>query len=117
MAAIAQRKSIDSLETATASEMNAGWKNVMTRVQRTGAVLVKNHNRPEAVILSVNEYDELIAASAERKLSDDAALATLRKQFDERLSVLHSKGTSDKLRQLATRPVKLRGKVKTGPGR
>ena len=60
-----------------------GWRGVMRTVGREGKVLVTNHDQPEAVILSTDEYQRLMQAAEGAQAQQDAALDTLRRRFDQ----------------------------------
>lgn len=91
-----------------------GWRGVMRVVGQGGGVLVTNHDRPEAVILSTEEYQRLLqAAEAARALQEDA-LQALRRRFDERLAGLRSPDAADRLRGALAQPAALAGQVRAG---
>ncbi|WP_186764610.1 type II toxin-antitoxin system Phd/YefM family antitoxin [Comamonas flocculans] len=91
-----------------------GWRGVMRVVGEQGAVLVTNHDRPEAVILSTTEYQRLLkAAEAARAIQQDA-LQALRERFDERLASLQAPDAADRLRGLLAQPLSLAGQVRAG---
>lgn len=91
-----------------------GWRGVMRVVGQDGAVLVTNHDRPEAVILSMTEYQRLLqAAEAAQALQQDA-LQLLRQRFDERLASLRAPDAADRLRDVLAQPVQLTGQVRAG---
>lgn len=117
MAAVAYKKSRGELETATASEMNSGWKTVLTRVQRKGAVLVTSHNRPEAVILSMDAYDHLVKGAAAAESGNAMTLDALRADFDKRLSALKKPGAADKIRKFMASKTEFKVTPKVGSGR
>jgi PHD/YefM family antitoxin component YafN of YafNO toxin-antitoxin module len=79
-----------------------------------GTLLVTNHDRPEAVILSAADYASLMdrAAQAESRVESD--LAVLRQRFDERLATLRMPGAGQRLRSIMQSPARLHGKVKAG---
>jgi len=79
-----------------------------------GAVLVTNHDQPEAVILSADAYATLLdrAKQAESRVESDLAL--LRRRFDERLAALRKPDAGPRLRSIMRGPARLRGKVKAG---
>lgn len=91
-----------------------GWRGVMRALKGQGAVLVTNHNQPEAVILAADTYADLLdrANQAESRLESD--LAVLRSRFDERLAALRKPDAGRRLRSIMRGPAKLRGKVKAG---
>ena len=91
-----------------------GWRGVMRTVGRAGKVLVTNHDQPEAVILSTDEYQRLMQAAAGAQAQQDAALDTLRRRFDERLSALARPEAADRLRAVFDAPAALQVAVKAG---
>ena len=91
-----------------------GWRGVMETVRAQGAALVTNHDRPEAVVLSVSEYDRLLQTQQASEARIEAGLDTLRKQFDDRLAALRQSSAGARLRAAMNRPVRLRGRVKAG---
>ncbi len=93
-----------------------GWRGVMKTVARSGKVLVTNHNEPEAVILSVQEYEAITNALHEAADRTEPALDALRQRFDERLAVLQEADAGKRLRTLMRSPARLDGKVKAGTG-
>lgn len=106
---------INTLPKTPASDVKKlGWRGVMRDVQKSGRIVVTNHNAPEAVILSAREYETIIQALQKAKGRDQATLEALRQRFDERLKALKAPGAAAKLLAAAKKPVKLRGKVKAG---
>lgn len=106
---------ISALPKTSASDVKKlGWRGVMRDVQKSGRVVVTNHDAPEAVILSAREYEAIIQALDRAKGRDQATLEALRARFDERLRVLKAPGAAEKLLAAAKKPVRLRGKVKAG---
>ena len=100
--------------TPATSVKTLGWRGVMQAVQRDGAVLVTNHDRPEAVILSTEAYLALARAAETGRRRDTDVLETLRARFDARLATLQDDDAGDRLRTVMDGPAKLRGKVKAG---
>lgn len=91
-----------------------GWRGVMNAVDATGKVLMTNHERPEAVILSLREYS-LLTELAERVQRDDQSkLEQLTRAFDEELAVLKQPDAGDRLRQAFGLPLDLHGEVIAG---
>ena len=106
---------LDTLpRTPATSVKTLGWRGVMQAVHRDGAVLVTNHDRPEAVILSTEAYLALARAAKTGKRKDIDVLETLRARFDERLAALQADDAGDRLRGVMDTPAKLRGKVRAG---
>jgi PHD/YefM family antitoxin component YafN of YafNO toxin-antitoxin module len=91
-----------------------GWRGVMRTLDEAGAVVVTNHDEPEAVILNVKEYRGLLALAEQARSQTASELDALRRRFDARLAALNAPGAGDRLRAAARRPAKLRGKVKAG---
>ena len=91
-----------------------GWRGMMQALRAGGALLVTNHDRPEAVILTADVYADLLerAAHAESRVESD--LAQLRHRFDERLAALRAPDAGERLRSVMKNPVQLQGKVKAG---
>ena len=119
MAAPALRsEALDTLEdlprTPASSLKTLGWRGVMQAVRRTGSVLVTNHDKPEAVILSTEAYAALVSAVQAARRKDETALEALRARFDERLAALQADDAGDRLRAVMDTPAKLRGKVRAG---
>ena len=82
----------------------------MNVVNATGKVLMTNHERPEAVILSLREYS-LLTELAERVQRDDLnKLEQLARAFDE----VKQPDAGDRLRQAFSLPLDLHGEVIAG---
>src|ERR1700724_4824173 len=76
-----------------------GWRGMMNALRSKGKLLVTNHDEPEAVIIAVAEYDDLLRLAAQSEVQTEAALANLRRSFDERLSVLQGQSAGPRLQQ------------------
>ena len=101
-------KSMDDLPHTPASDVKKlGWRGVMRVVARDGKVVVTNHGRPEAVVLSLEDYDELLADAEIGRAQRLADLEKLRHQFDERLQALREPGAGDKFDALFDEPLDL----------
>lgn len=108
---------IDALPRTPASDVKKlGWRGVMRAVGRQGRVVVTNHNQPEAVILSAEDYGAILRALAEASAGADQALDALRQRFDQRLESLRAADAGARLRGVMRQPARLRGKVKAGSG-
>jgi PHD/YefM family antitoxin component YafN of YafNO toxin-antitoxin module len=88
----------------------------MRTVSHSGKILITNHNDPEAVILSMQEYTTMVEAVRAAQANVPSTLDTLRKRFDERLASLNDNDAGDRLRALIGQPATLSGKVKAGTG-
>ena len=110
-----QKGMVQTLSTVPASDVKRrGWRGLMRTLNAEGAVVVTNHNHPEAVILAADAYTRLLerANKADERLEQD--LAALRERFDERLAALRRPDAGQRLRAVMRAPAKLRGKVKAG---
>ncbi len=113
---------ITELTRTTASTVKEHWRKVMQDVREQQAVLVTNHNEPQAVILSAQQYQAMQAevVSLQRDLASlreqAPALQQLRQRFDDRLAVLDSAAAANKARALLRNPARLKGKVAAGSG-
>src|SRR5258708_38850590 len=93
-----------------------GWRGVMNALRSKGRLLVTNHDEPEAVIISVAEYDALMLLVEQSEAQTESALAGLRQSFDERLSVLQGRSAATRLQSTIRGRAKLGGKVRAGSG-
>ena len=103
---------LPGLEKATASSVKTrGWPSLMRTVREKQALVITNHNHPEAVIVDIKAYQELLAKAAGAG-SDErgAGLERLRAQFDAQLAVLNGDGG---LGKVLGQPVR-RGKLTPG---
>ena len=113
----APRENLDALPRTPASALKLrGWRGVMDDVRRDGAVLVTNHDRPEAVILPAEAYAALVRAANAGERRDADVLETLRARFDQRLAALRDDDAGDRLRGVMDAPATLHGKAKAGAG-
>jgi prevent-host-death family protein len=93
-----------------------GWRGMMNTLRSKGKLLVTNHDEPEAVIISVAEYDALMQIVEQSEAQTESALAGLRRSFDVRLSVLQGRSAASRLQSTIRDRAKLGGKVKAGSG-
>ena len=106
---------VQALPRTPASDVKKlGWRGVMRTVGREGRVLVTNHDQPEAVILSTDEYQRLVQAAAANLGRQDDALDALRRQFDERLAALAEPDAGTRLREVFGQAPALDGQVRAG---
>jgi PHD/YefM family antitoxin component YafN of YafNO toxin-antitoxin module len=91
-----------------------GWRGLMTTLRSKGTLVVTNHDRPEAVIVPVAEYDALMRLVQQSEARTESALAPLRQDFDKCLSVLQEISAATRLRSTIRGRAKLGGKVKVG---
>ena len=117
MAPTLKLDAIENLPRTPASDVKKlGWRGVMKAVGRNGKVVVTNHNEPEAVILSAEEYGAILHALQKAASRTERALEARRRRFDERLALLQAADAGDRLRRLMRGPAKLHRKVKAGAG-
>lgn len=91
-----------------------GWRGVMRTLSLEGAVVVTNHDQPEAVILATATYVNLLERAKQAESRVESDLALLRSRFDERLAALRKPDASERLRSVMQGPANLRGRVKAG---
>jgi prevent-host-death family protein len=89
---------------------------MMNALRSKGKLLVTNHDEPEAVIIPVAEYDDLMRLVEQSEAQTESVLANLRHSFDERLSVLQGESAATRLQSTIRGRAKLEGKVKAGSG-
>ena len=107
--------SVAALARIPASDVKRlGWRGVIETLGTGRALLVTNHERPQAVIVSTEEYARLTAHAADARARTEAELERLRHRFDERLAGLRAPQAGKRLRAVMKGPVRLRGKVKAG---
>lgn len=79
------------LEKTPAAEVKVkGWPSLMRKVRARGAVVITNHNHPEAVVMEAEAYRRLVAQASAVSAADARAqsLAALQSRFDEHLASL-----------------------------
>lgn len=117
MAKVTASRALSGLARVPASDVKRlGWRGVARVVADRGAVLVTTHDRPEAVIVSSAQYEQLLAGSARAAADVEADLEALRIRFDARLASLQARGAGQRLRGVMRRPLRLRGRVVAGQG-
>src|SRR5687767_457874 len=105
----------DKLPRVPASDVKRrGWRGVMQALRSGGTLLVTNHDRPEAVILTADVYAGLLERAAQAEARVESDLTALRQRFDERLASLRAPNAGERLRSVVQGSVRLRGKVKAG---
>jgi prevent-host-death family protein len=115
MAKMAKSSRAGDLERLAASEVKTGgWRGVVRRLRERGPLVVTNHDEPEAVILSVEQYAELMTRADRDSHRVESELEILRRRFDERLAALRQPGAGPRLRSAMRAGPRLRGKVKAG---
>jgi len=111
------RANLHDLPLVPASDVKKrGWRGLMRALGSAGALVITNHSGPEAVILSVQEFERLVALAGNTESKIPISLEVLRHRFDERLAVLAQSDAADRLRAISERSATLKGKVKAGTG-
>lgn len=99
-----------ALERAPASDIKTkGWPGVMRLVRANGALVVTNHNHPEAVIVDADHYLRLVseAKAASVATSRAQSLSALQSRFDEHLTALKTGSLAKALSRPARRGAKV----------
>ena len=78
-----------------ASDVKSQWRSIVEQANDVGEVIVTNYNRPEAVVMSVEQYAKL----KEQVVANDP-LARIRADLDRRLAWLKEPGAADELREI-----------------
>ena len=91
-----------------------GWRGIMRHVDAAGKVVMTNHDKPEAVILSLREYRLLTELARRAQRDNQARLDRLSQAFDAELAVLKQDGAGDRLRLAFGEPLALHGEVIAG---
>lgn len=78
---------LPGLEKAPASSVKTrGWPSLMRTVREKQALVITNHNHPEAVIVDIRTYQELLAKAAGSDAGERSEeLLRLRGEFDQTL--------------------------------
>lgn len=81
---------LPGLEKAPASSVKTrGWPSLMCTVREKQALVITNHNHPEAVIVDIRTYQELLAKAAGGDAGERSEeLQRLRIEFDQALASL-----------------------------
>ncbi len=91
-----------------------GWRGIMRSVDTAGTLLMTNHDQPEAVILSLQEYRHLTELAAHAQRDNENKLERLSRAFDAELAVLKQPTAGKQLRDAFAAPLKLQGKLMAG---
>lgn len=78
-----------------ASDVKGRWRDIVEEAKANGEIIVTNHNRPEVVVMSIDQYAKLKAGA----VANDP-LRTLRAEFDRELAVLRTADSPRKLRRV-----------------
>lgn len=84
---------LDVLDKTPAADVKQkGWPSLMRKVRASGAVVVTNHNHPEAVVVEAGRYRELVerANTSADSVVRAQSLRSLQVKFDEHLATLKS---------------------------
>ncbi|MBB4132616.1 type II toxin-antitoxin system prevent-host-death family antitoxin [Xanthomonas sp. 3075] len=106
---------LPELEKSPAADIKVkGWPSLMRKVRSHGAVVITNHNHPEAVVVDAEEYRRLVSeASAAATASTRAqSLQALQVKFDAHLAAVT---TGAGLATVIGKPARRGRKVALGP--
>ena len=104
---------LPGLEKAPASSVKTrGWPSLMRTVREKQALVITNHNHPEAVIVDIRTYQELLAkAGGSESEERSQTLQQLRAAFDQALAGLQQ---GEGLGKVLGRPIRRGRKVALG---
>ncbi|HDS0949875.1 TPA: type II toxin-antitoxin system prevent-host-death family antitoxin [Stenotrophomonas maltophilia] len=104
---------LPGLEKAPASSVKTrGWPSLMRTVREKQALVITNHNHPEAVIVDIRTYQELLARAAGGEAEERSdVLGRLRAEFDQALAGLQQQGG---LGKVVGKPIRRGHKVALG---
>jgi prevent-host-death family protein len=106
---------LQSLPQRPASDVKSkGWPDVVASVRRVGRLAVTSHGRAQVVLLSLEEYGELVQRAEAGQARQADVLDDLRKVFDERLAALQASEASERLAKVFESPPRLRKRIKAG---
>jgi hypothetical protein len=115
MSNVKTAQSLTGLPTRRASDLKkVGWGGLNRDVQSHGQLVVTYHDRPQAVILSVEAYQLLQQQARSAEKRTQSAIEELNSKFDQQLSSLRGKAAGPRLRAVIRKPAKLGGKLKAG---
>jgi len=80
----------------SASEVKNGWSGILREVVRHGEVIVTHHGRPQALVVDIETYADLI-----RRAQANDPLQLLAAEFDRRLAALDTPAGASRLRRAA----------------
>ena len=108
-------QAVANMASASAGDVKKlGWRKIVDRARaNAGRLKVTNHAQAQAVVMTVEAYEALLAEGRRRRPPEEEALAALRTRFDEQLARLESPAAAAGLRE-AIDAGKLHGKVKAG---
>ncbi|MGV8931632.1 MAG: type II toxin-antitoxin system prevent-host-death family antitoxin [Luteimonas sp.] len=86
----------DDTPVRSASEVKSGWSGIVREVARHGEVIVTHHGRPQAVVVDVEAYADLV-----RRAQASDPLDLLAAEFDRRFATLDTPAGASRLRRAA----------------
>ena len=78
------------------SAVKAGWGKILREVARHGEVIVTSHNRPQAVVVDIETYKDLV-----RRAQANDPLQALQAEFDRKLAAFSAPGAGERLQAAA----------------
>lgn len=105
-------KQLFEIEAFLASSL--GWRRLMRVLSVHGRLLVVNQRKPDAVVLSLEEYTRLVEMAQTVRPGVSLPLAKLRRHWDKKLAPLSEESAGERLRSAMRAPTELDGRVKAG---
>lgn len=102
----------DLLHKSLAEFKKDNWGGFLREVRAYRALLVTHHNQPEAVVLSIERYQELARLAQREKVHAAQLLAALGARFDLRLASLNSPSAYHALNAFMDEPVDWDGRLR-----
>lgn len=90
------------------------WRSVFKKLAQSpqGAMVITRHQRPEAIILTVAEYERLLGLAAEQQNQVQNVLESLRRDFDGRLESFKDGELGTRARKAMSELIVLGGKIR-----
>ncbi|MCS3748645.1 type II toxin-antitoxin system prevent-host-death family antitoxin [Xanthomonas sp. 3793] len=112
---MSRHQDLPELERAPAADIKIkGWPSLMRKVRAHGAVVITNHNHPEAVVVDAEEYRHLVrqAGASADATTRAQSLQALQARFDAHLAAVVDGAV---LAQVIAKPARRGRKVALGP--
>lgn len=106
----------DLRQTTATAVKTGGWSSVAQSAREAGAVVVTSHNKPDAVVLSPEEFARLKGLAEREAQREQRMLDELNARFDARMQALQAPGMGQRMADFMQKPVRLNGRVRAGEG-
>lgn len=112
MAATAERfPETERLEKAPSTDVRRKWTELQVRLRTIKRLAITNHEVVEAVILTPDEYESLVARA---RASDEAQLAHYTERFQQRLASLQAPDARDRIQRVLAKRGRLARPIPSG---